>query len=441
MPRVKAAAEHRWQTSVLSDFEGLAGLLKEAIECDDGEGSPVRNNSCDVAVIGLLHAPVKLRAEAQKRRKTDEGLLAPLARVPLAGTPFLLDSKLRLLELVGLDEELVPGLVIACRGRLQKCITAEGFSLEVVETCYPGDITGLSSSNISATVGSQSLIAFVSGLYIGDARSATLHLRLLQEFLLGEIGGPEDREAAAAIVALFVVGGIYADPLASANNQPHRKGIKRGVTSSKGRSRHGALDGTMAGASVDMADLFLASVAAAGIEVLVQPGPRDIGSGPGLPQPPLPHAFFPRSKLSNRLQLLRNPCEVLLNNVCVVGETGQAVRSIQNCTNTLSQMDALNVSWRAQHFAPTAPKALVEVAQTSHYAHKDPLVIPVRCPGVESTIFFSGNCSTADWSLWRGYDDGQVLGMCVPSFLEESTLLLVDLEDISNVRRVDFGIG
>ncbi|CAE8581597.1 unnamed protein product, partial [Polarella glacialis] len=263
----------------------------------------------------------------------------------------------------------------------------------------------------------RSLLALASGLRLGGAGARHAELGLLRDFLLGQAGGPQDRQAAASIVRLVVAGGLHADaaepePAAlSAAKRPRwdtpataLAAASTATSSTWGRGGRAAADAAAwlkpppsspAVAAADEADLFLAPLAFAGLTLSILSGEGDCGVNSALPQPPLPGALLPRCRGSNRLELWANPCchelgnsssrsynnnsnsnsnssnsnsnnssnsnnnSNNVSNLCVLGHAGQPVSSLINLARAgkeaLRPIDALSACWHCSHLAPTWP--------------------------------------------------------------------------------------
>merc|ERR1719247_3591198 len=127
----------------------------------------------------------------------------------------------------------------------------------------------------------------VSGLYIGSAHASHIELALLQEFLLGQVGCNREKDLAASIGHLIILGGLHME--SSELEEDDLASKRRRFGPSSGREFAHKLGAARA---ADCADLFLAPIAFSGINITILPGDGDTGVPSRLPQPPLPMALF-----------------------------------------------------------------------------------------------------------------------------------------------------
>lgn len=440
-------------------------------------------NQC--VAIGVLRCPYRLLPAPMQARRGREGLASPTGSPSLVTeAPAVLEDGTGLLELEGLDMSellLVNGMVLAVCGEMD----SRNMRFEVSAILLPGGAPlALRSYEtplrkelqftwpLSNPRGTQRhLLAMVSGLRLASANAPHLELGLLRDYLLGLIGTEEDRAVAACISRLLVAGGVHPI-IADAEEKPEVPARKLSSGSHTFNKMLGA-----AGA-IDMADLYLAPITYSGITVAVQTGEGDCGVPLSLPQATMPRELFPRCVQSGRFEALANPMDQVYSLACtdvwmqdvesekvadqdaevsmgvrVLGTGGQPVTSMVQAVANMGDeaepptslfLKMLHACWKAQHLAPTWPDAFWQtgILFPSSAARErevgDPFIIVPR-EGYKQTILFSGNCPASDWESWReASSNEQVTAVCVPAFHKECSMLLVDLENVANVRKVCF---
>ncbi|TMW69539.1 hypothetical protein Poli38472_001695 [Pythium oligandrum] len=333
---------------------------------------------------------------------------------------LILEDESGRVELIGdIDAGLyATGVVMGVRGRM-----IEGKNGFYVEEVF---VPGLPPQPALPERGDSEYVALVSGLSIGRNNDATpLKNHLLMDYLAGRVGNQEEKQFISQIVRTIVVGNSVDSD--SAVTQP-----RNGVIQKKKTTEELTLD------AAPMRNLDeLLSTLASSMSVDVMPGESD-PSNHALPQQSFHSCLFPRSARFASFRAVTNPYEAQVGNVAFLGHSGQPLKSLLQCTlptddqmvdegkedkgTTEHALDCLERCLQWRHAAPTAPDLLTSFP----IANDDPFVIE-SCPHV----FFSGNAAKFGTRSIEGPNGQSVRLVLVPSFNETSTVVLVDLKDLS----------
>ncbi|POM59272.1 hypothetical protein PHPALM_32026 [Phytophthora palmivora] len=362
---------------------------------------------------------------------TSESGVTPIEKInkPLAtkDDELLLEDESGRVQLVGdIDvARFVTGVVLGVRGRVPRDGT--GGQFHVTEVFLPS----FPPQHPLPERQESEYVALVSGLCIGRNKdSQPLRNHLLVDYLAGRLGDEKEREFVAKIVRTVVVGNV----IEADEGDVHMPTIKRKTTEEL------ALEGE----PLKNADELVSTLAAA-MCVDLMPGASD-PSNYTLPQQSFHPCLFPRSSHFKSFRCVTNPYEAQVGGVQLFGDAGQPLHSLLQCTLPKSDDDdaegdanmatdedkeqqeqerALDylqrcVEWR--HAAPTAPDLLACFPM----ANEDPFILET-CPHV----YFSGNQPRFSTRLVKGSKNQQVRLITVPSFSETSTIVIVDLKDLS----------
>lgn len=133
-----------------------------------------------------------------------------------------------------------------------------------------------------------------------------------------------------------------------------------------------------------------------------------------MPQQPMHRCLLPRSVAS----LVPNPYQVRLNDVLLLGSSGQPVNDVLNYSQFCTPIEVLERMLEWRNIAPTAPDTL----STYPFVESDPFTLK-HCPH----ILFSGNHDQFETRLVRG-DQGQRCRLiCLPTFSVTPSVVLVDI--------------
>jgi DNA polymerase delta subunit 2 len=319
--------------------------------------------------------------------------IAPSTNLCSTGDTLWLEDtshKLQLLVASYLVDDFVNGMVVAVRGRRD-----EAGAFQVTDVCLamfpmPKPIRALVSSATSASAGP--FIAFVSGLNFGAPEGFPPELHSAVRFLLGQCERKQDKQLASAIQWLIVSGGTFAV-----------NGAEKALND---------------------ADSLFAQLASI-FPVDLMPGHND-PTNASLPQIPLHSHLFRRARLCQDFHAVTNPYECSSSGLHLLGHAGQPVDDILCSTRAVTPLQALEMSLRARHLAPTAPDTL----PTPPFHDCDPFVIQDA-----PHVLFSGGHDKAAFR-WHPAPCGSTgtLCLCVPAFHRQPAVILVNMHDPSDVR-------
>uniref|UniRef100_A0AAV1UYL9 DNA polymerase delta subunit 2 n=1 Tax=Peronospora matthiolae TaxID=2874970 RepID=A0AAV1UYL9_9STRA len=377
----------------------------------------------ECVLIGTLLKVLEAKPDLFDALISESGV-TPIERVPYSlatkDDELLLEDESGRVQLVG-DVDVatfVTGVVLAVRGRVPRDGTGGQFYVDevYVPSMPPQD-------SLPERQGSE-YVALVSGLGIGrHADHQPLRTHVLVDYLAGRLGDAKEKEFVSKIVRTIVVGNVL-------------EAVNQDDVYVPTITRKTAEQLTVEGEPLKNADAIVSTLAAA-MCVDLMPGPSD-PSNYTLPQQSFHPCLFPRSSRFHSFRCVTNPYEAQIGSVHFFGDAGQPLRSILQCTlpdsdfpvmtmdtEELEHERALDylqrcVEWR--HVAPTAP----DILACFPIANEDPFVLET-CPHV----YFSGNQPRFSTRFVKG-EKGQVVRLVtVPSFCETSTIVLVDLKDLS----------
>lgn len=347
-------------------------------------------------------------------------------KVPLAtkDDELLLEDESGRVQLVGdLNvAQFVTGVVLGVRGFVEQGGTDGHFHVkEVYVPSFP-------PQQSLPTRPESEFVALVSGLNIGrNMDGQPLRNHLLVDYLAGRIGDENELKFVSKIVRTIIVGNVLKTAESDEIQVPT---IKRKTTEEL------ALEGE----PLKNADEIVSTLAAA-VCVDLMPGASD-PSNYTLPQQSFHPCLFPRSSHFKSFRCVTNPYEAQIGGLQFFGDAGQPLRSILQCTlpdndnedegmaldhdqKQQEQERALDymqqcVEWR--HAAPTAP----DILACFPMANEDPFFFET-CPHV----YFAGNQPQFSTRFVAGPNGQRVRLITVPSFSETSTIVIVDLKDLS----------
>ncbi|EEY66620.1 DNA polymerase alpha/epsilon subunit B, putative [Phytophthora infestans T30-4] len=355
---------------------------------------------------------------------TSESGVKPIETIgrPLAtkDDELLLEDESGRVQLVGNIDvaRFVTGVVLGVRGRVARDGPDGHFHVEEVY------LPSFPPQHPLPERQESEYVALVSGLNIGRNKDhQPIRNHVLMDYLAGRLGDENEREFVSKIVRTVVVGNVIQ---ATGSDEVQVPTIKRKTAEQL------ALEGE----PLRNADELVSTLAAA-MCVDLMPGASD-PSNYTLPQQSFHPCLFPRSSHFQSFRCVTNPYEAQVGGVQLFGDAGQPLHSMLQCTlpkrddndekmatEEQEQERALDylelcVEWR--HAAPTAP----DILACFPMANEDPFILET-CPHV----YFSGNQPRFSTRLVKGGKDQQVRLITVPSFSETSTIVIVDLKDLS----------
>ncbi|BAM40196.1 DNA polymerase delta small subunit [Theileria orientalis strain Shintoku] len=273
--------------------------------------------------------------------------------------------------------EFVSGLVIAVRGYMneQMKFVTEDYTLPEVP------------DELSLQVNDEEkFIAFTSGLELSGSGINHNSLMLLQNFILGDSENEFNKKLVRLVVAGNGIGECNAESLKNS-------------------------------------DIFYAQLASS-INVDLMPGNSELDPTNGnLPQQVINPVLMEHSKRYGTFRSTTNPYFFSVDGVRFLGVSGQSVANICKFSR-LSEIEALRLVARSRCIAPTGTDSLpchseldvFNLTEDSEYPH----------------VFFSGNCKEfAAGEVENGNGTKLPRLVCVPSFKNDPTLVLVSLSTLN----------
>jgi len=346
----------------------------------------------------------------------DDGSVAGEAPVELGtyhsvGDVLILEDESGRMTLEGtaLPPQLVTGLVIGVKGMWNR----DG-NFEVEDVCVSGIPPQAPPPSPSPTPSAgPTYLALVSGLNVGGPKFNPLAIQLMLDFVRGSIGDP----SLTRRIARVVVAGNSLHPTEDIKSKDKIQLHTQQPESS-----------TLVEPMREL-DCYLAEVAGS-CPVDIMPGDSD-PSNCFLPQQPLHPCLLPRTSRCPLAAFTPNPYEVVINGLTVLGTSGQNIEDIGKYASFGSPLDILQHTLQWRNLAPTAPDTL----SVYPFLNRDPFTIE-ECPAV----YFAGNQSAFSTRLLEGPEGQRCRLVCVPSFAERPSLVLVDLQSPDlTATPVDFG--
>lgn len=140
-----------------------------------------------------------------------------------------------------------------------------------------------------------------------------------------------------------------------------------------------------------------------------------------MPQQPLHPCLFPLTSRNANFQTVTNPYAFRVDEIDIIGTSGQNVDDLLRCTNLEKSIDALRSTLKWAHITPTAPDTLA----CYPYVDRDPFIME-ECPH----IYFAGNCDSYSSEMYHGTNGQQTRLICIPSFAKTQSIVAVDLDTL-----------
>jgi DNA polymerase delta subunit 2 len=363
-----------------------------------------------LVIVGLLFKEMKKRPNVIEQYTKDSSVVGALPEdvfelhqkfCTTDDELWLEDQSIRVKLLCDSDHLmfLCTGIVVAVRGSS----TADG-EFRIMNFCFPRPPAVTIPRCIADDQKRGEFVIFISKLKIGNKLSDEKVARdLFVEFLAEQRENRQQGDSAVDVKQVIICGGLFM-------GSEHQPFCRPDVD------------------SLVEADDFLCKVGGM-VPVDVVPGRNDI-TNLNLPQKPMLHHIFSKSRSCMNVKFSTNPHERQYGGVRVLGHSGQPVEDILRCTSITSALDALQLSLEARHLAPTAPDTLPMAPSTT----SDPFVIESM-----PHIFFSGG-ETGEFK-WHPCKSGSGGTMCmiVPDFSKSLSVIAVNLHDLQDVRIKQLG--
>lgn len=245
-------------------------------------------------------------------------------------------------------------------------------------------------------------VVFLSGLDLINYEKIICNLGLFTFWLTGMLG---DTETVSKVVRVIIAGNSVR--IAGEKRKPTISLISRVPESTESME------------AVNSLDNFLSQLCAL-VEVDVMPGEHD-PSNQILPQIQMHPCMFPNSSTYKSLNLVPNPYSCSLDNLNILGSSGQPVQHIIWYSENNSPIKALQKCLEWGHLAPTAPDTL----GCYPYYKNDPFIIE-KCPHV----FFAGNQDEFATEIVTGDQGQKVRLISIPKFCKTFQAVLLNLKNL-----------
>ena len=254
-------------------------------------------------------------------------------------------------------------------------------------------------------------VLLASGLDVCDGTSGEgFALRMLVDFVHGNLGSAEDRETAKRIVRVVLAGNCIAAPHGCVGRESKATAQKYQLEIARNSKQF---------------DLYLAQMLSS-CPVDIMPGESDPVNYM-LPQQPLHPCLIPHSARFSSLGLHTNPYEIKIENRILMGHSGKPVMDISLQTNhnlneTEEHLQILGDTLQWAHLAPSTP----DTTPCYPFTDRDPFVIKTS-----PHVLFSGNENGFATKL-ISFENGMYTRLiCVPSFRKTQEVVLLELNSLT----------
>jgi len=248
--------------------------------------------------------------------------------------------------------------------------------------------------------GGDKYLLLASGLGIGG-KSNMLPLKLLVDFVCGHLGGGKDVSLGSKIVRMIVAGNSLAEQDSLSDSKDKTKAQKQKELTDP----------------LSAMDLIFAELAAS-LPVDVMPGQRE-PTNYTLPQQPLHPCLFSNAARFSSFRTVTNPYDCRVGTARILGSSGEPLADMARySTPGTDKLKLLEQTLECRLIAPTAPDTLA----CYPFYHEDPFVMTTA-----PHVYFSGNAPKYSTSVVKGSQGQRVRTICIPSFEDTNTVVLVNL--------------
>ncbi|TPX40415.1 DNA-directed DNA polymerase [Synchytrium endobioticum] len=393
-PRVKRAAQHKWSQSAPN-----ALFVDKVLDVEPNQPS---------WVLGTLYKDMPLKPNILDEVAADYwvGVPPPREKYTSDKDKVVVEDysgrlRLRLTAAMMSSCIWITGVIAAVLGTL----TADG-EFEVVDVTFAG-ADAPAPIPVRPPDSRRNLMALVSGISLGDAATSPTMLRMMIDFLTGELGEIADQVTNADISRVIIAGNSIIRPKTS-EEEP--------------RGKKNALDNAAVNAvfdAISTLDELLAELCDT-VAVDLMPGKTDPTTS-ALPQQPMHAAVVRNASRCSTFSSCTNPHSFVIEGVSVLGTSGENLDDIYRFVESKERMAMTEsfLSWG--HIAPTCPDTL----WCFPYKSEDPFVIQCR-----PHVFFIGNQPRFETKLVQGPSGQSTRIVLLPWFASTGTIALVDLDTL-----------
>ena len=252
----------------------------------------------------------------------------------------------------------------------------------------------------------QRSIVFLSGLELADPSSpCLLHFQLAIDYLIGDVGDPDDQETVSKIERVIIGGNSLSESTRDKEELSKAKYLTKDAQA-------GSIG------AINLLDKFLVQLAGS-VQVDIMPGAFDPSSHV-LPQQPLHPCLFPLASAFPTLKTVSNPFALNIDGLHLFGTSGQNTDDIIRNTDLSSSLDASELMIRCSHYAPTSPDTL----GCFPYKDKDPFIMDSL-----PHVLFTSNQEKFEQKTMT-VDEKTVKLLAVPKFADSFSIVKLDLASL-----------
>lgn len=358
----------------------------------------VKNKEC--IIIGTLFRKMELQPSILKEISKEERVLSvpPSTKYATEDDELILEDDQQRIPLIGNFPlaKAVTGIVVAVKGEEK-----ESGKFNVQDFCF----ASLPPMKKTPDIEKDRYILFISGLEIGSKKDNMLNTQLLFDVVAGQLTMGED--IGQKICRVVIAGNSLSKDTQDKESEKVAKYLTK-------HTQAKSVD------AIKTLDEFLVQLGSC-IPVDVMPGEYD-PANQFLPQQPLHRCMLPSAFSYSTVQSVTNPYEAEIDGCRILGTSGQNICNIYQYTGMEKRLDILESNLRSSHICPTSPDTL----SCYPYYNEDPFIL------TESPhIYFAGNQPRLETKTIDAGDGKKILLLCIPSFAETRTCVLVNLKDMS----------
>ncbi|XP_050302842.1 DNA polymerase delta subunit 2 [Anthonomus grandis grandis] len=388
----------------LARLRDMEGLLVERVQQKWGDKYPIcqlhkltEEGYDKCVVIGTLFKDQRLKPSVLKQLAESNQLVPQpiVTHFTDESDALFMEDEVQRYRLIGdMDPtKLVTGIICAVLGR----DIGKG-KFQVEEFIFSG-----CRDQIERPVFKDSIyILFLSGLDFIHSERFLPNLQLLTYWLSGAFG---DIDKVSKVCRVIIAGN-------SIRTEPPKKKACISMISRISES-------TDSFEAVGTFDKFLLRICQV-VDVDLMPGEND-PSNHILPQQPLHFCMFPESAQYKSFNQVTNPYHCELDNLKLMGSSGQPVRDIMRFSDITDSLEAMECCFTWNHLAPTAPDTL----GCFPYYNKDPFILD-ECPHV----YFAGNQTEFASKVITGENGQQIRLISIPKFSETFQGVLLNVQSL-----------
>lgn len=252
-------------------------------------------------------------------------------------------------------------------------------------------------------------IVFMSGLELGTNSNDLLNLQLFVDFLSGDFYDDTFEGLICNTERLIIVGNSLDSTTQSRDMHNKAKYLTKNYIA-------GSVE------TMKQLDNFIHQLLEC-IDVDIMPGQYD-PSNYMMPQQPLHPAMFTRSSKYKTFHSATNPYEFQLDDICLIGTSGQPINDIKQYTDIDDTLEAMKLTIDCAHLAPTCPDTLA----CYPYYGQDPFILN-RLPHV----YFCGNQSEYKHEVYKTrWGSNQVHLLSIPRFRSTQSCVFLNLKTLES---------